>query len=496
MPAQSALCVTDICRYICFYVKKNRQYRKTLNSLARCSRAFSDAALDALWEQIDSLEPLLKLILSSTLEHGGGQSDYDALVLTRQLQPAELNRISFYSRRVRALTYDHHRHIPCNTVIGQLANYPETNPLLPRLKSLTYRHNSRSTVPHMISNLDTFLAICPSFQKLTVQDDSPHRTRRGDQAYFDILPKKLPHVRDFGIITDLHLPKLCFTAQFEHLRSLEIGVANQYKRQAPCLEADSLQTIAGLRNLESLSIKTLRILSWPPVPSLAGFPSLRGLRIVQGDHEGVYALLSHMKSPFLVEIDVALKPQQYDWIRDIAPCFTLISTRFRTSLESLTWRAEEAGDYRSDPQEVRELKTHLLRPLLDLHRLKHLDLQISTNLLTTEWLRYSLQEAEEMSRAWTNLESFSFSANFSFFSLASLVSSVLGCRHLIYVEIPLLFIDGYEIEMTSGISSVNDPPRFLELKARWVKADSQSPSPHRQPLPACLHQLFPRLHIL
>ncbi|KDQ52621.1 hypothetical protein JAAARDRAFT_210544 [Jaapia argillacea MUCL 33604] len=495
MSAQSALRITEICRYICFYVKGNRdtRYRNTLGSLARCSQAFSDVALGALWEHIDSLEPLMKLIPSSALERGEGQNDED----DNLLQAAELARISFHSRRVRILTYDHRGDFSYRTVIGQLADYPETTPLLPRLNSLTYQYDFYSTVPHMIANLDTFFAICPRFQKLTLQGRSPywsHRDRDRDQTYFDVLPRRLPHVRDFVIKIDFNVPKLHFTAQFEHLRSLEIGVAKRYSGQAGYLQVDALQAIAGLRNLESLSIGALRISPWPPVPSLAGFPSLRSVRIVQGDHEGVYALLSHVTSPFLSEIDLTLKHQEYDWKRDITPCFTLLSTRFGSSLESLTWRAEKSGDFHSDAQEFRELKTHFLRPLFSLSRLKHLDLQMWTNMFSTEWLIFSPQEAEEMSRAWMNLESFSLSPNFSYFSLASLVPFVLGCRHLIYLEIPVLFVDDHEIEMASDIPFVNTPPRFLELKVGIISGGSSSP--YADHFRAYLYQVFPRLRML
>ncbi|KDQ52622.1 hypothetical protein JAAARDRAFT_198240 [Jaapia argillacea MUCL 33604] len=477
-----------------FNIHSRRKIRPAVKKRAAEPKAFSDAALDALWEQIDSLEPLMKLIPSSAREHEGAEEDEDGLMLlTRPLQAAEVAWISLYLRCVRVLTYDHDGDFPYRTVIGKLADYLEPSPLLPRLTSLTYRYESDSKVPHMIANLDTLLLICPTFQKLTIEGDaSAHWTSRGnrDQKYFDVLPKMLPQIRDFVLNTDFTIPKLQFAAEFKHLRSLEIGVANEYGDQPRYLRAVTLQAMAGLRDLELLSIRPFDISAWASAPRIPGFPSLQRVHIAQGDDAGAYVLLSSVTSPFLSEIDITLESGEYHWKRDIAQSFTLLPTNFGISLESLTWSAVLP----SNTQGFEEFKAHLLRPLLALPRLKYLDLQFFASLISSEWLVFSPQDAEEMSRAWVNLEFLSFFTDFSSFSLASLITLVLKCQHLIYLEIPTLLVDDDQIEMASHIPPINEPPRFLELRIRRAFRDSSSP--HPQPVSACLHQVFPPLRIL
>ncbi|KDQ50116.1 hypothetical protein JAAARDRAFT_591741 [Jaapia argillacea MUCL 33604] len=66
--AQSALFISEIFQHICERATKMDSYR-----LALTSQAFKEAALGRLWEEMDSLEPLLKLIpsLGMTCERDG-----------------------------------------------------------------------------------------------------------------------------------------------------------------------------------------------------------------------------------------------------------------------------------------------------------------------------------------------------------------------------------------------------------------------------------------
>ncbi|KDQ52619.1 hypothetical protein JAAARDRAFT_61904 [Jaapia argillacea MUCL 33604] len=195
-------------------------------------------------------------------------------LFTRRLQSSELDRLNSYTRRVRHLTYDHDRDFPYRTVIAELASYSEPRILLPRLSSLVYRYDFHSLVPHMVENLDTLLIICPTIQKLTIEGYArlPWSSRENrDQEYFDALPERFPHIQELVMNTDLTVPRLQFAEEFHRLRSLEIGVAEGVDEVSHQLHPSSLQALASMRNLESLSIGAYEVFAWESAPCLPGF---------------------------------------------------------------------------------------------------------------------------------------------------------------------------------------------------------------------------------
>ncbi|KDQ51737.1 hypothetical protein JAAARDRAFT_40760 [Jaapia argillacea MUCL 33604] len=107
----AALQIVEICREICIHLKDPHDQKKSqssLLSLAQCSRAFSQPALDLLWETLYDMEPLLKLlsglVVESRLVDDRGVKFY---TIARTLRDRDWTRYDNYSRRVRVLDYTH-----------------------------------------------------------------------------------------------------------------------------------------------------------------------------------------------------------------------------------------------------------------------------------------------------------------------------------------------------------------------------------------------------
>ncbi|KDQ51739.1 hypothetical protein JAAARDRAFT_198819 [Jaapia argillacea MUCL 33604] len=132
----AALQIVEICREICIHVedplsRKNTQL--SLLCLAQCSRAFSQPALDLLWEELPDMEPLLKLISGLVVESRVVDGrDVRFYTIARALRGQDWTRYDEYSRRVRTLDHEHEAEVDCDIYL-QLTRHRQT-PLLPALR--------------------------------------------------------------------------------------------------------------------------------------------------------------------------------------------------------------------------------------------------------------------------------------------------------------------------------------------------------------------------
>ncbi|KAF8801972.1 hypothetical protein BYT27DRAFT_7261408 [Phlegmacium glaucopus] len=75
-------------------VEDDREYCLSLFNAALTCKHFLDAALDALWENLDSLIPLLRLLPALCVED-------NAYVLSGDISQADWNRLEYYPRKVK-----------------------------------------------------------------------------------------------------------------------------------------------------------------------------------------------------------------------------------------------------------------------------------------------------------------------------------------------------------------------------------------------------------
>ncbi|KAK7045166.1 hypothetical protein R3P38DRAFT_189149 [Favolaschia claudopus] len=118
--------------------------RKSLPKLARCCRAFSEPALDLLWMRQEGILNLLKCLPQSRWE----MMDNGAIRFLEALEPADFDRVMFYSRRIRAIELRHVR----TELLSQLSAV-NLDCLLPNVRSVDWMEYS----PLPLAYLQLFL---------------------------------------------------------------------------------------------------------------------------------------------------------------------------------------------------------------------------------------------------------------------------------------------------------------------------------------------------
>ncbi|KAJ7016796.1 hypothetical protein C8F04DRAFT_1159326 [Mycena alexandri] len=105
-----ALSLAAIVRMICYEIDGySYSFEKNLAALSRTSKIFSEAALDLLWREQDSLVPLVKCMPETVWEKRGAGTSA-VICLRRPIGSADMPRMLFYSVRVRKLEMNNVHH--------------------------------------------------------------------------------------------------------------------------------------------------------------------------------------------------------------------------------------------------------------------------------------------------------------------------------------------------------------------------------------------------
>ncbi|KAG1780442.1 hypothetical protein EV702DRAFT_964643 [Suillus placidus] len=187
-----ALLIPDVRAYIFAYIKEDKQMgRCTFAMLARTCSALSEASLDVLWSELDSLRPLASCIYAAnTMPLSDEAPDDD----TRP----DFSVFDKYAHRVRKLDLSGQQRFlrrnggyPSLTEdLGALLYYPLNSPLLPNLRHLAWAPGMGLNLlrhllgPHLLSlkipshrwsSASTLFALtkipglCPKIKSLTLQ---------------------------------------------------------------------------------------------------------------------------------------------------------------------------------------------------------------------------------------------------------------------------------------------------------------------------------------
>ncbi|KAG8913133.1 hypothetical protein FRC01_004716 [Tulasnella sp. 417] len=223
--------------------------RPTLGTCVQVCKLWSEVALDELWKHLDSVFPLLELVMSIDLLRNLELRVPDASqILSSELSNADWSRFHSYSSRVRSISYDHEKIYRPNLITPAIApeaiamlclHRPSCHEVLPNLETLKWSTNGPTTpILPLLSPRIKFLEVELTGSSQSIDD------------FFRALAGRTPHLATFDLRT---------------------------RRAAKDIELSLRKAIGTWRNLDTLSL--------PPYylrPSIMGviasLPSLRHLQ--------------------------------------------------------------------------------------------------------------------------------------------------------------------------------------------------------------------------
>ncbi|KAF8801987.1 hypothetical protein BYT27DRAFT_7244930 [Phlegmacium glaucopus] len=437
-----------------------KEHRLSLFNAALTSKYFLDAALDALWENLDSLVPLLRVLPALRLEN-------NAYVLSGDVSRADWNRLEYYARKVKVF-----QTMPSDTIgrevvpstyirIAQL----QSSALLPSLRHLCYSLKARST-----STSHIFLFLSPSLEslELTNTTDSENTLVQSflDTVSSPVLKRIVLHTRRLSSST------LKTIAKFKQLRTLELVPLDTVYDSA------SWEVIGTLPSLANLTLKVISSQAerqshlgdvWKGSNSEGGGPkhfnALETL-LVTTFFPLIRHLLESIESPCLKSIEVH---PSIEWEsiqgsrnlecleRDLFDIITMVCSKWPQSLENLVIGQHNVGNsrYSSQPQHSHTFSESITELLMDLHEIQTIHIQ--------GWRIIDVSDEVIVRRlviSWPKLTTLILPVNHEeSISLSTLKTIARKCPKLRHLQIRL--------DVTSAIPSVTVRHRLGVLKVAY-----------------------------
>ncbi|KAG2071873.1 hypothetical protein BDR04DRAFT_477240 [Suillus decipiens] len=297
-----ALLIPDVRAYIFASIKEDKQLgRCTFATLARTCSALSDASLDVLWSELDSLRPLASCIYAANTIPLSDELTTEANDDTRP----DFSVFNKYAHRVRKLDLSGQQRFlrrnggyPSLTEdLGALLYYSLNSPLLPNLRHLAWAPGMGLNLlrpllgPHLLSlkipshrwsssstlfSLTKIPALCPKIKSLTLQ----------------------VHSWDGHIDSELTQSTHCISRVIGSWAKLEELDCNP-------MTFEGLLRLSGMESLRilRLQVNTASVIDLPP-DSLS-FPSLHTFQFQTDTLDTAITLMKAMKSfPKSLKIDV------------------------------------------------------------------------------------------------------------------------------------------------------------------------------------------------
>lgn len=297
-----ALLIPDVRAYIFAYIKEDKQMgRCTFAMLARTCSALSEASLDVLWSELDSLRPLASCIYAANTMPLSDELTIEADDDTRP----DFSVFDKYAHRVRKLDLSGQQRFlrrnggyPSLTEdLGALLYYPLNSPLLPNLRHLAWAPGMGLNLlrhllgPHLLSlkipshrwsSASTLFALtkipglCPKIKSLTLQ----------------------VHSWDGHIDSELTQSTHCISRVIGSWAKLEELDCNP-------MTSEGLLHLSGMESLRilRLQVNTASVIDLPP-DSLS-FPSMHTFQFQTDTLDTAITLMKAMKSfPTSLKIDV------------------------------------------------------------------------------------------------------------------------------------------------------------------------------------------------
>ncbi|KAG2127724.1 uncharacterized protein EDB93DRAFT_1186129 [Suillus bovinus] len=297
-----ALLIPDVRALIFASIKEDKQMgRYTFAMLARTCNALSEASLDVLWSELDSLRPLASCIYSANTIPSSDESTIEA---NDDMRP-DFSVFDKYAHRVRKLDLSGQQRFlrrnggyPSLTEdLGALLYYPLKSPFLPNLRHLAWAPGTGLNLlrhllgPHLLSlkipshrwsssstlfSLTKIPLLCPKITSLTLQ----------------------VHSWDGHIDSELTQSSHCISRVIGSWAKLEELDCNP-------MTFEGLKHLSGMKSLRilRLQVNAASVIDLPP-DSLS-FPSLHTFQFQSDTLDTAITLMKAMKSfPISLKIDV------------------------------------------------------------------------------------------------------------------------------------------------------------------------------------------------
>ncbi|KDQ52015.1 hypothetical protein JAAARDRAFT_210776 [Jaapia argillacea MUCL 33604] len=416
--AQRGLSIVEICREICLCLRTDRSgTREDLASLARCNRAFSDPALDALWEQANLLH-LLDLIPAIKSLH----SRQIVFKVIHPVQDEAWVRFDFYAPRVHTL--DHHCY-GYHKSLGEVGKLLQARdrPSFPMLRSIRWGvgHNypsyrcALSEVSHFMSSSVRSLTI--SYSAFPIPDEG--EADEESLTLLESLGSAYPNLREIKLDEYISRKTLVgFMHSFHNVQSLDL------RRLRMDTNSETLHILSTLERLESLSLSEIYSIVLASATQPPGFQLLRHLSIEMADSEGVLYLLRLVSSSSLRSC--ILKDVVASSWRDALTFFRELS-RYKMSLTELRVGLNTSGGTLVEFDSDGEMMTELL----GFHHLEILALEVGYREFVDGIIPVvDCHEARRIARVWPRLRVMDMADSLFAFSLSSFVEFVSNCPNL------------------------------------------------------------------
>lgn len=297
-----ALLIPDVRAYIFAFIKEDKQMgRCTFAVLARTCSALSEASLDVLWSELDSLRPLASCIYA---ENTVPLSDEFTIETNNDTRP-NFSVFNKYAHRVRKLDLSGQQRFlrrnggyPSLTEdLGALLYYPLNSPLLPNLRHLAWAPGMGLNLlrhllgPHLLSlkipshrwsSASTLFALtkipglCPKIKSLTLQ----------------------VHSWDGHIDSELTQSTYCISRVIGSWAKLEELDCNP-------MTFEALRSLSGMEYLKILRLQVNTASVIDLTPDSLSFPSLHTFQFQTDTLDTAITLMKAMKRfPKSLKIDV------------------------------------------------------------------------------------------------------------------------------------------------------------------------------------------------
>ncbi|KAL6306482.1 hypothetical protein BKA93DRAFT_142945 [Sparassis latifolia] len=379
MPAHRALECYDILQLIFDHfllpddadVVAARACRRTLASAARVCQAFSDPALNSLWETLDDLLHVLNVLPCVELQQAP-QDDVDIYVLTAEVEPADWERFQQYAKRIRRVAFTVATSVASPwSILLHLTHLNNHQPLFPRLRHLAWTQSAPFdySLLYLVSPSLLYLSFAINGMWPSIDQGQDLEKEHAITHLFRAVCSKSPSLRHIstkglGILQAGQAFAMC-----RELRSLDIDPA--------FIDVPLLHALSSLPNLVRLDISSY-VYSGEE-SHLNRFPVLQELTIrgsvmlaVQVANT-VSSLLLHTLSLEITFDDPDLGDSE-ELAHVLCRLTSVISKRFPIVR---CFSANIVAGFRQDSEEL----APLVQPLTAMHTLEHIKLRCNKKLV-------------------------------------------------------------------------------------------------------------------
>ncbi|TFK46599.1 hypothetical protein OE88DRAFT_1648375 [Heliocybe sulcata] len=404
----------DVQRTICQAIRRNGgDWQNNMYHLALTCKAYNASALDALWERLYTIWPLLTLMYSFKIKKNAKTGEVQATA-PMEYNGEDWRRFARYSARVRFLTHREDLAPLDLALVLAITSHMPDHSLVPGLRRLTWRLGPTNQVDSMLC-LREFTFRHLECLEISWPDDLP----RSIPSMLGALPESAPQLRRLRLsnifsMKDRFLEPL---ARLQHLETLELDTLDdsQFEELYTCV-----------RNIKRLAIGFCET-DLHVIQATGIFPRLEELTLAESFSRETTPMITHLGSTSLRRL-TKLSKYEVASLRDVWSLFTALSPRFASTLTDIRITmhflasSEELGP--DPPQLMRSLE-----PLLDLTKLQTFELAVHHE-LDNFVPEFHDADLHAILLAWPHIERLSLLVQFKGLTTDSLVQVARQCNRL------------------------------------------------------------------